>query len=395
VQVWAIAGASLIDAATLVRVYRGGTTANDHVVAAFVVGCIAVYPALWIGAVGAGAAHPALGTALALGALLIYALFHLMDGRRDPGPAIWLGYLSQPAYAFSLWAWALLLAWVPFALVTGRPPLWPGAWLLLPAGLTAWGTSWTYLRGWDVHERAVPAPMLPAGTKVRVVHLSDIHVSPCMRRADMERLVRIVNRAEPDVVVISGDLVMPFSEDEHGFLIDALRRVNAPVFACPGNHDVPIRDRLRRELYEIGAAMLVDEARAVDTKGVRLEIAGVDFHWRDARRHVEEALASLAPGGASARILLAHDPRLFAWVPEGRFDLVLSGHTHGGQAGLDMFGIGWSPLRLLGVHDQGWWRRGSMLQYVHRGNWHTGLPPRMGIAGEIVVHRLEAGAPVP
>jgi predicted MPP superfamily phosphohydrolase len=86
--------------------------------------------------------------------------------------------------------------------------------------------------------------------------------------------------------------------------------------------------------------------------------------------------------------LLAHDPRLFAWVPDGRFDLVLSGHTHGGQVGTDMFGVPWSVLRLFGVYDQGAFRRGATHLWVHRGNWHTGLPPRMGIATEVVVHVL-------
>ena len=130
----------------------------------------------------------------------------------------------------------------------------------------------------------------------------------------------------------------------------------------------------------------------LEIRGWRLEVVGVNFHWTEARDRLLSALGRLPPApGAHARVLLAHDPRLFRWVPEDRFDLVLSGHTHGGQVGADMFGVPWSVLRPLGVHDQGWWRRGRSLLYVHRGNWYTGLPPRMGIAGEIALFRL--GAP--
>ena len=116
---------------------------------------------------------------------------------------------------------------------------------------------------------------------------------------------------------------------------------------------------------------------------------GVNFHWNQAQKHFDEAL-ELNPSltGANCRILLAHDPRLFAWVPDGRFDLVLSGHTHGGQVSTEMFGIPWSVLRLFGVHDQGLFRKRGLWHYVHRGNWHTGLPPRMGVASEIVVFEL-------
>jgi predicted MPP superfamily phosphohydrolase len=70
---------------------------------------------------------------------------------------------------------------------------------------------------------------------------------------------------------------------------------------------------------------------------------------------------------------------------------MLSGHTHGGQVGADMFGTGGSLLGLLGVYDQGLFEEPGRRLYVHRGNWHTGLPPRMGIAAEITLFELEPG----
>lgn len=385
----ALGGGAVVAAATCARVYRGGTTLNDHAVAAVVTGCVAIYPILWVGAVGEGihgAAAHMLAVLLSVGALSLYGLFHVLDARKDPGDALmWVARVSQPAMAFSLWCGLLLIVRAPFAAWTGASLYWPGGLLVLPLGLALWGWAWTRLgervRDHDVAVAGLAAP-------VRIAHLSDVHVCPTMRRSDMLALVERTNGLDADLVVVTGDLVMPFSEDEHDFLIEALALLRAPTYVCLGNHDLPVADRLVAELADVGVRVLVDAREVVTVRGVAVEIAGVNFHWRDARGELLAALDALPPVPADARVLLAHDPRLFAWVPDGRFDLVLSGHTHGGQVGTDMFGVPWSVLRPLGVYDQGSWTRGGTRLWVHRGNWHTGLPPRMGIAGEIVVHRL-------
>jgi predicted MPP superfamily phosphohydrolase len=209
-----------------------------------------------------------------------------------------------------------------------------------------------------------------------------------MVRRDVRAVVERAAALSPDLVLITGDHLMPFSEEEHGYLVEELAKLPVPVVACLGNHDLPVADRLAAEFRQAGMHLLVDQSMTCTVRGRVLELAGVKFHWKGARLHLEAALATLQPSPAEIRVLLAHDPRLYAWLPEGRFDLVLSGHTHGGQVGTDMFGVPWSVLRPLGVYDQGRFdsARGSL--WVHRGNWHTGLPPRMGIAGEIVVHEV-------
>ncbi|MCB9781205.1 MAG: metallophosphoesterase [Alphaproteobacteria bacterium] len=380
--------------ATARIVYRGGTTLNDHAVAAVVVGCVAVWPLLWWGAVGAGLAGPSLALLMGLGMSAIFGLFFVLGRKREAtGALLAWARIAQPAYAFSLWAGLLLVLWAPFALLTGRPPLWPGALLLLPAGLALAGTAWTYGAANRVRRHALSLPGL-AG-ELRLAHLSDLHASPVTPGPELLALVDRVNALEPDLVAITGDLLMPFSEAEHGYLIDALARLQAPAVACPGNHDLPVCDRLRDELAAIGIPLLVDERCILDIGGRAVECCGLDFRWTSAQAHLDQVLPTWPPVAADLRLLLAHDPRLFRPLPAGRFDLVLSGHTHGGQIGLDLIGLPWSVLRPLGVYDQGHWRRagadGETLLYVHRGNWNTGLPPRMGIASEIVVHRIGVG----
>lgn len=317
----------------------------------------------------------------------IYGLFFLLDRRRPAEGLLRLwGLWSQPAYAFSLWTGLLLVFWVPLSLLLslggeGRW-LWPGWALLLPALLAGWGTAWTWLR----HEEVCLHPL--SGPPLRLVQLSDLHASPVMTGADLHRLAAKVNALCPDVVFVTGDLVMPFSEEEHDDLLAALASLSAPVLCCPGNHDLPIRDRLKAELAAVGVRLLVDERVSLCIGATRVEVVGLDFRWTGARPHLASVLTALPPlpeVAGAYRVLLAHDPRYFRWVPPERFDLVLSGHTHGGQVAANMVGLPVSVLRLLGLYDQGFFVRAGCRLYVHRGNWHTGLPPRMGVASEIAV----------
>lgn len=383
-MVLGLAAWSAVCAAVAVRaVWRGGRTLNDHVVAVFVVLCIVVYPLL--GALCPGLPAP-VAFDLSLGPFTLAALFVALDLRKEPPP--WLTALaraSQPAMAFSLWTGLLLGVRSPIALLLGDP-LWPGAWLVLPAALAAWGTAWTWL-GRRTRQNRVDLPH--GGPRpLRIAHLSDLHASPLMTGADLAAVVTEVNRLAPDLVMITGDHVMPFSEARHPELLAAIRAIRAPVYTCNGNHDLPIDERLRAEFRAVGATPLVDGRAVVLVEGWIVEVVGVQFHWREAKRHVLEALGAQKPVPADARVLLAHDPRLWPWLPPGRFDLTLSGHTHGGQVALDMFGLRGSILRLFGAKDQGRFDGAQGALWVHRGNWHTGLPPRMGVAPEIVVHEL-------
>lgn len=386
----ALCGVLAMAGDALRRVWKGGTTLNDHAVAVVVLGCLGLYPSLALAARSVGIHSTLLELLLLAGVVGIWGLFFVLDQRREAGP--WesaLAWWSQLAYAFSLWAGLLVLLRAPAAWLAGWPVIWPGTALLLPVALALWGTAWTSLRRHQLRRLDLA---VPGAGSVRVVQLSDLHASPIMRGRELQALVAQVARLEPDLVVVTGDLVMPFSEQEHGWLLDALadlRRL-CPVVACPGNHDLPVCAALGEELAALDVEWLVDRCVTlwVGRDSVPIDVLGLDFRWRDAAGHVVEVLPRWPRRERVPRLILAHDPRYFGHLPPGAAELVLSGHTHGGQVGLQMLGLTGSLLGIFGVRDHGRFVREGMTLWVHAGSWLTGLPPRMGVAPELVLVAL-------
>jgi predicted MPP superfamily phosphohydrolase len=91
------------------------------------------------------------------------------------------------------------------------------------------------------------------------------------------------------------------------------------------------------------------------------------------------------------RVAMLHDPGAFAHLPDGAADLVLAGHTHGGQVGLLRFGLPHTVVSALSsMPDHGFWALGTMRLYVHRGTGHYGFPVRVGVPPEESVLHVHA-----
>jgi predicted MPP superfamily phosphohydrolase len=215
------------------------------------------------------------------------------------------------------------------------------------------------------------------------------------------RLRRIAARAvakNPDLVFLTGDFLTMESQSDPELLrraLEPLRAMPGKVFACRGNHDHEAPETVARALAANGIELLVDEAREVSTDAGPVQIVGMDFVWRDRQAHLERVCAEHPRKPGVTRIILLHDPGAFRHLPEGHGDLVLSGHTHGGQVGLVSLGLSWTFLRLFGIRipDHGFWARGRDRMYVHRGTGHYGFPLRLGVPSEesvLRVHRAPA-----
>jgi uncharacterized protein len=359
-------------------VYQGGKGLNDHIVVGFIFGCVVVYPLYWTLYPFTFKLVDFLFYALfAVGPPSIFSLFWILARRKDAEWRMPLAIFSQYVFSFSLWSWGLGLLYCGPALYFGWP-FWCLELVLFTLLLSIWSVLWTYL-----HQNKVVRVHL-SSTGVRIVHLSDLHVSPIMTESDMRTIVEKTNLLRPDLVMITGDLVMPFSEENHAFLLTSLQKLEAPVFCCMGNHDLPIQRALVEGLKSVGVKMLIDERFHIQIRDKWIEIVGLQFQWTNAEEHYQSVMEQLSEVPADLRILLVHDPRYFRVVDAQRFSIMLCGHTHGGQFGLNMFGIPMSFFRPFGFYDQGVFQNSNLKMLVHKGNWHTGLPPRIGIAPEVV-----------
>jgi predicted MPP superfamily phosphohydrolase len=210
---------------------------------------------------------------------------------------------------------------------------------------------------------------------LRIAHLSDFHLgvaSPATRA--IERAVDWVAERQPDLVLVTGDLL---ARPAGALRLRELLERMPPVFAVLGNHDyADSRDPFSKPVGEVDlgrGTLLADEAVTVELRGRRVQIAGVDPRTY---MRLEAQPGELADPTADLRILLCHFPRVVDRLPEGAFDLVLSGHMHDGQISLPYPG---GKLRLAhprAPYNRGVYRRPAATLHVSPGLGTTFVPLR-------------------
>jgi predicted MPP superfamily phosphohydrolase len=227
---------------------------------------------------------------------------------------------------------------------------------------------------------------------LKVVQITDPHLGPFMSVARLRAIAERAVEERPDLVFLTGDFLTMESQSDPDLLLRALEPLAAlegRVFACHGNHDHEAPEVVARACRKNGIRLLVDESTVVETEAGKVQVVGMDFVWRDRKAHLERVCAAHPRVPDALRVILLHDPGAFRHLPEGEGDLVLSGHTHGGQLGLLSLGSTWTVLRAFGIRipDNGFWARGTNRMYVHRGTGHYGFPLRLGVpAEESVLH---------
>lgn len=219
----------------------------------------------------------------------------------------------------------------------------------------------------------------------RIVQLSDIHHSPFTSRAQIERAVDTANSLQPDIVALTGDYISkerqyaaPCAE-----LLGKLRARHG-VFAVLGNHDHWTDAALITDLFRAeGMTVLVNQGMRFELKGAAFWLAGVD----DTMVGLEDLPLALAGSQEDEfKLLLAHNPIILRRAARAGVDLVLSGHTHGGQVSLrsERSASGRPRRRLL----RGLARQGETQIYVTRGLGTVVLPVRFGCPPEVSLLEL-------
>lgn len=253
----------------------------------------------------------------------------------------------------------------------------------------------------------------PAFKGLRIVQLSDIHSGSFNNKAAVEKGIALVNEQQADLVLFTGDLVNDRAREMDHYM-EVFNKVTAPmgVYSTLGNHDYgdyypwPDRDetgyspqrtenleRLKQIHGELGWKLLMNEHVVLERQGQQIALIGIE-NWSAMSRFPKYGDLKKAYDGSAHipfKILLSHDPT--HWDAQVRtefsdIDLMLAGHTHGMQFGVEIPGIKWSPAQYFYKEWAGLYKQGAQRLYVNRGFGFLGYPGRVGILPEITVIEL-------
>ena len=249
---------------------------------------------------------------------------------------------------------------------------------------------------------------LPASFKgLKVVHISDIHSGSFTNKNAVRKGVEKVMKEKPDLILFTGDLVNDRSTEMDNYM-DLFKEIKAPmgVYSILGNHDygdythwdspqekMANMERLKKVHADLGWRLMLDENIQLERNGEKIALIGVENISGKAgfRSYGNLNKAYQGVDESHFKILMSHDPS--HWDAEVRktypgIDLMLSGHTHGFQFGVEIPGFKWSPVQYIYKQWAGHYVEGGQQLYINRGFGFLAYPGRVGILPEITVIEL-------
>lgn len=223
-----------------------------------------------------------------------------------------------------------------------------------------------------------------------IVHLSDLHNK--MFGENQKRLIRHVKEQNPDMIVITGDLIDSNRPDvATGLLLVEEAMKVAPVYFVTGNHDNYLSDTdtfaLFRGLENLGARVLDDEEIKLyaGDKKEYISLIGVDDETICYKSKLQETLTKLTEQKETFVLLLAHEPQRMPVYSEQEIDLVLSGHAHGGQFRIPFIGGFVAPDQgFLPEYTKGLYEENGTKMIVSAGLGNSVIPQRLLNRPEVV-----------
>ncbi len=233
----------------------------------------------------------------------------------------------------------------------------------------------------DIRSKKLPAEF----EEYKILQLSDLHVDMC--EDAMLNVQAILPELEYDICVLTGDYrARTFGPYEAALagMAQLCSKISKPIYGVLGNHDTI---RMLPGLEEMGVRMLLNERVIIERGNARIHLAGLDdahFYRAD---NIEKAASDIPIQDFS--ILLSHTPEIYQQAAHAEFDVLLSGHTHGGQICLP----GGIPITLDSVLPRymgsGAWRYHEMQGYTSVGAGTSVVTARLNCPPEITLHRLQ------
>lgn len=258
-----------------------------------------------------------------------------------------------------------------------------------------------------VRRKRVPIKSLPdAFHGLRIGQISDIHSGSFFNRKAVKGGVDLMTNEKPDLFVFTGDLVNNETSEVKDYK-DIFAKIKAPLgsYSTLGNHDYgdyrrwPSASAKQKNLNDIvrvhkemGWDLLRNENRMVEVSGEKMSIIGVD-NWGIGRftKYGDIEKAYSGTEDEPTKILLSHDPSHWdAQIRPGYsdIDLMLAGHTHGFQFGVEIGNFRWSPSQYMYKQWADLYTEGNQHLYVNRGFGFIGYPGRVGILPEVTILEL-------
>jgi uncharacterized protein len=234
----------------------------------------------------------------------------------------------------------------------------------------------------DVGSRLLPSEF----DGFTLLQISDPHVD--MNEGAMRRLVELLPNLSYDVCVLTGDYRGP-TFGPFDATLEGLKKVRShltgPIYGVLGNHDTI---RMVPGLEEMGIRVLLNECEVISRGGRRLYLAGIDDAHYYRVDNIEKAAANIPQDGFS--ILLSHTPEIYRQAAHAGFNLLLGGHTHGGQICLP----GSVPITLDSILPRrmgsGAWKYNDMIGYTSVGVGSSVVAVRINCLPEITLHHLRS-----
>ncbi len=249
---------------------------------------------------------------------------------------------------------------------------------------------------------------LPLAFKgLKIVHISDIHCGSLNDKEAVAKGVYKIMKEKPDLILFTGDLVNNTADEMNDYM-DVFDKLNAPlgVYSTLGNHDygdyvqwnTPEEkqanlEKIKQVHATLGWRLLMNEHVVLEKGTDKIAVIGVE-NWSSKARFPKYGDMQKAHTGADVypfKILLSHDPSHWKGQVLDEYkdiDLMLSGHTHGMQFGVEIPGFKWSPVQYVYKEWAGLYERENQKLYINRGFGFLGYPGRVGILPEITVLEL-------
>ena len=206
---------------------------------------------------------------------------------------------------------------------------------------------------------------------LRLVQLSDMHMGAFYTAADLARAVDAANGLRADLMLVTGDLITDRYDPLDRCLLELKRlRAASGVWGCLGNHEMrsKVQNYTTQKAAAMGMRFLRQEVEMLPFGGAKLNLVGVDHQRRD-RPYLEHTAELVAPGAFN--VLLSHNPDVFPVAARQRFDLTISGHTHGGQINIDLLGSNLNIADLVTPFTKGALSDRSILAVCEFRPWHN------------------------